>query len=347
MCEQFPQAEDDPRALEGVQAHKVCEARMHGFPIPDFATDDMLDGAEMWKDAIDSLGLNLDIIEYGFETQLDIKIAHPLCFGTPDFWAYDIQQNRIYIADYKYGHRHVNEYGNYQMLEYAMGVWDLVRVRALASGHKFADVSVSMTIVQPRSFHKSGPVRTWLIAGAEFTEWVGKIIDGEKAAMEPNAYCVTGSECRDCSARHACSALQQVAQIEVEMSSVNAPFDMPEHAQGYELQTLRHAISVMEARASGLENEILAKVKRGVSIRGWRAEQGQGRERWKVPVEEVIALGEMMGIDVEKKSAITPKQAIKKGLLPGVVAEYAETPVGEIKLVEDTLEKARLIFGKQ
>ena len=38
--------------------------------------------------------------------------------------------------------------------------------------------------------------------------------------------------------------------------------------------------------------------------------------------------------------AITPKQAIKAGLSAEIVSQYSETPKGEIKLVEDDLNRA-------
>ena len=109
---------------------------------------------------------------------------------------------------------------------------------------------------------------------------------------------------------------------------------------------MRAAADLLASRISGLENEVLAKIKGGVAFPDWRAERGNGRERWAKPIDEVLALGQMMGIDVSKPGAITPKQAIKKGLAEEVVRAYSETPAGEIKLVEVGKEMAKL-FGAQ
>ena len=90
---------------------------------------------------------------------------------------------------------------------------------------------------------------------------------------------------------------------------------------------------------------LLARIKQGAAIPGWMAQQGQGREKWAMPLPEVIALGQMMGVDISKPGAVTPKQAIKAGLPAELVKQYSETPFGEIKLVPDTVSASRRIFG--
>jgi hypothetical protein len=53
----------------------------------------------------------------------------------------------------------------------------------------------------------------------------------------------------------------------------------------------------------------------------------------------------MMGIDISKPGAVTPKQAVKAGIPEAVVKTYSIEPQGEIKLVRDTGEQARKAFG--
>jgi hypothetical protein len=157
--------------------------------------------------------------------------------------------------------------------------------------------------------------------------------------MTPGTQCTTGPECQDCSARRACTTLQSVAYNVVDVTSDPIPFDLPPEQLGAELALMTAAAERLKARISGLEDEVLSKLKQGVSIPGWMTEQGSGRERWARPVEEIIALGEMMGVNVNKPTAVTPKQAIKAGIPAVVVAQYTETPVGEIKLVPSNLRK--------
>lgn len=347
MTELFPQAQDNPRALEGVIAHKVNEAVLNNLPLPDGHTEEMLDGADLWKATIEKIISRSKSIDMSFEKRMDIFSIHQSCFGTPDFDAYDSDNHCLDVVDYKFGHRHVSEYENWQLIEYAVGAIDKYGPAFVKSGKRTNDLIVNLTIVQPRSYHKDGPVRTWTIDGTVMNEYFKRLRESELRSLEADAPVITGPECRDCSARHACSNLQQAAAIEVEMSVVNAPFDMSANAQGKELSTLRRAIAILEARASGLEDEVLTKVKQGHPVVGWRTEQSQGRKKWNKPIEEVLALGGMMGVNLEKPTAITPTQAIKAGLSAEIVSQYSETPVGEIKLVPDDLGRARNVFNKE
>ena len=323
------------------------EAVFSNKPLPDGYTEEMLDGADLWKDTIEKIITRSDSIDMSFEKRMDIKSIHQNCFGTPDFDSYDSANHTIDVVDYKFGHRHVSEFENWQLIEYAVGAVDKYGPVFVKLGKITNDLTVNLTIVQPRSFHKDGPVRTWTITGTQLNDYFKRLRESELRSMQPDAPVITGIECRDCSARHACSNLQQAALIEVEMSVVGAPFDMTPNQQGVELKTLKRAIQILEARASGLENEVLTKIKQGLPVVGWRAEQGQGREKWSKPIEEVLALGEMMGVSVAKPQAITPKQAIKAGLSADIVRQYSETPVGEIKLVPDDTSRARNVFNKE
>lgn len=337
----YPQAEDDPRALEGILAHLVNQAIFGNKPLPDGHTEEMLEGADLWMDVITKLLTRSESVQFGFEQWLTIYSVHSECSGTPDFWSYDNENKIIDVVDYKFGHRYVDVFENWQLLEYAIGVCDHIKVFR-------NDLKViRLTIVQPRCYHREGAVRTWEITPDDLAKYMTRLQKSESESMKPDCPVRTGPECRDCSARHACTNLQREAFHEVEMSVVNAPFDLPANVQSWELRKIKRAIDILKARESGLENEVLAKLKQGTSIAGWRTEQGMGREKWSKPIDEVLALGQMMGVDIAKPSAITPKQAIKAGLSAEIVSQYSETPKGEIKLVEDDLNRARLIFKDQ
>lgn len=349
MCEMYPQAEDDPRSAEGTLAHAVNLAYYMAKPIPDGATDEMLDGAELWQETISAMLNEGGPVVFGFEETMGISSIHPDCFGTPDFWCYLVDKHKIHVVDYKFGHRFVDEFENWQLIEYAVGAVDKVWADMPAHfndnpAERVASLEIVLTVVQPRYYSKSGPVRSWTITGTQYGEYFIKLRDAEKLSMQPDAMCHTGPECRDCSGRHACTPLQQAAAIEVEMSVVNAPFDLSANVQGWELKNIKKSIAILEARESGLENEVLAKIKQGAPVAGWKTEQGMGREKWDKPIEEVLALGGMMGVDIAKPQAITPKQAIKKGLPAELVAQYSTTPLGEVKLAVDNLTVSRKIF---
>jgi hypothetical protein len=110
-----------------------------------------------------------------------------------------------------------------------------------------------------------------------------------------------------------------------------------------QLAVLDWATDLIKARRDGLAAQAMDILRRGGALPGWALKQGQGREKWK-DLPAAIAMADMMGVNISKPGAITPKQAVKAGLAADVVAAYTETPVGEMKLVRDDGSAARLAF---
>ena len=263
------------------------------------------------------------------------------CWGTADVWAIHLASRHLHVGDYKFGHLYVDVVENWQLINYAAGVFNAVEL----TGIEEQAFSVHLTIIQPRSYHSDGPIRTWSLSAVDLRGYFNQLKMAAEKATVPDAKCTTGSECQDCTARHACPALQAQGYWAIEKSTDAIPFDLPAGALGRELKLVQDAIERLKSRASGMEYEVLARIKQGAAIPGWMAQQGQGREKWAMPLPEVIALGQMMGVDISKPGAVTPKQAIKAGLPAELVKQYSETPFGEIKLVPDTVSASRRIFG--
>ena len=77
---------------------------------------------------------------------------------------------------------------------------------------------------------------------------------------------------------------------------------------------------------------------------------GYGRSRWRkdTPIDEVIMMCDLMGIDARKPVTLdTPAQILKKGIDESVISLYSETPMTGFKLVEDNGAKARNTFKQQ
>lgn len=333
---------DREEAIEGTLAASVCAALIKGEPVPDGATEEMLDGAELLIDDLQSVlvgrepGMRLVRVE---ERAWNPTAIHTDNWGTPDLTMLDISTNQFFVWDYKFGHRHVEVYENWQLLNYVA-----LKLHGVYGTATTDQLNVHMRIVQPRSYHRDGPVREWVIPYRELEPYFEILRQSAKLSLMPHPPTLTNSGCRDCKARHACSTLQSGAYQSVHLAGQAIPFDMPAEAVGRELAVMMEAQEILKARISGLENETLSQIKQGVAITGWGWEQGMGREAWSKPIDEVLALGQMMGVNVAKPSAITPKQAIKAGIPAAVVAEYSTTPKGEIKLVRDTGARARKIF---
>ncbi len=330
MCELHP-GEDTPAAIEGTMAHAVASGH-----VTDCTDEEMLEGAEMYRDAINNGVIPLHVEEY-----VSCATIHPENGGTPDAWYFDRARLALHVFDYKYGHGHVEVFQNYQLMNYVAGILDTLELSECIDQL----LTVHMTIVQPRSFHRDGPVRTWTCKASDLRGYFNHMRAAYAEALGPNPVCNTGPECKYCPARHACEALLRSGYDATERAGQSVPLELSNDALGRELQLLQRTAVLLDARITGLAEQALRVMRAGGSVPGQILEQGMGREKWAKSVDEVVALGELMGVALEKKGVITPKQAIKAGIPAPVVRSYSETPRGEVKLVPSG-KRLAAIFGR-
>jgi hypothetical protein len=126
------------------------------------------------------------------------------------------------------------------------------------------------------------------------------------------------------------------------------PEPLDADALGLEKRILDHAALLIEGRLTGINAQIEAMIKGGGTVPGWALEAGQGRQRWNVPTADVIALGDMLGINLRKpEEPITPKQAQKAGIDGSVISAYSETPSTALRLVESDKTTASAVFMRK
>ena len=158
----YPQT-PTPQTLEGEAAHWVaaCTIQNSAWEIPAVSptgvdiTDEMIEGAQLYAGFV---GYYSDI---RIEQPISISIIHPDCWGTPDAWRFSDGVLNIY--DYKFGHGFVEVYENWQMIEYAAGILHELGIDGLQDQH----VTVAMHIIQPRSFHPDGQIRSWTVKASD------------------------------------------------------------------------------------------------------------------------------------------------------------------------------------
>lgn len=362
----FPQG-DSPESLEGDAAHWLAAETIRQMKQPralanvgDVApngiaiTQEMLDGAVLYqKDVLkvfDSCANNLignpmlsNHTELQVEEKIGISRINENCWGTPDAWLFNPKAKVLNIWDYKFGHRFVEVFENWQLIEYAAGILEKLRVD---DGVQDQYVHVNFIIVQPRSFHRDGPIRTWFVKASDLRPYFNRLEAAETAAMQELSVCTPNPECRDCKGRHACEALQNAALSAAELSSSNLPHNLPPAAVGTELRYLQHAEKLLKARISGLETEALEMIKRGERVPNFTVEPTKGMERWTKSADEIISLGELNDINLAKPAAvITPKQAIEAGLSKELVRKFSETPTGALKLVPESSKSVNKLFN--
>ena len=351
MNQAYPQA-DTPETLEGNAAHWVFAEMLAGRQVSEgmqapngvFITDEMIEGAKLVVDTVRAripAGTVLHV-----EEPVAIPRIHAQCWGTPDIWAFVQDALTLEVIDYKFGHRFVDEYENDQGVACTAGILDhLADVLGKGPGLLDQAIKVNFTVVQPRCFYKGSPVRTWSVMASDLRAHINQLANAAGVALAPNPPAVTNSECVDCPGRHACPALQQAAYHDAEFAVRSSPVELPPAAASLELRMMERALERLQARVEGMREAVATYIRQGHSVPYHRAEQGYGRQQWTMPVDQVLAMGQLMGVDLSKPGVKTPKQAQKAGVDEAVIKAYSVIPMGSLKLVPDNPADARRVFG--
>lgn len=359
MQARYPDDEESEEAREGTAAHWYVSETLNGRDVQVGAiaengeriTAEMVDCAQglltdirdTWQTCFDEGGSPVMWVEQ----RMHMAVVHAENWGTPDVVLIDALRRKLFVWDYKYGHRFVDAAGNLQLIDYAIGALSALAI----PHHEWPEWSVSLNIAQPRNYHSLGPLREWQTDGRKLLdEYRPALNAAANRATAPDPGYQTGEYCRDCSARHACPALQQVAAYAIDVAKrAEPPVDLTPHALGLELRHLDDAAARIKARKTGLEEQALGMIRRGDRVPFFKAQHATGRERWTVPAAEAFALGDIMGVDVRKpQEPVTPNQARKAfdkaGVDASVIKAYAETPRGALRLEKVDDNDAKLAF---
>lgn len=337
----FPEEGDTLAAMEGTAAHwvfaellagrDVCEGIMapNGVEI----TEEMIEGANLFVDTVGQ--------QHGGHVEKRVtmhKTVHPANWGTPDF--YGLRNGVLRVVDYKFGHKYVEEFENWQLIDYVAGAIEHLDIRPEL------ETQIEITIVQPRHFGRHGPVRSWSTNIREILPYIERLKQAAHSAMGDNAPTIAGPQCENCSGRLHCEANQRAALGGIDGAYSSIPLDLPLGAMAREMRALTRATAIMESRITGIQQQLLTVCRAGANVPGYGIERAEGRQKWIKPAEEIIMMGKLLGIPLEKAAVITPKQAIKKGVAEAVVAGVSEVPLGEWKLVEIDTRAARKVFNQ-
>ncbi len=351
MQERYPEDADSEKAREGTAAHFHVTETLSGRDAPAGTETpagvpvdmEMVDAGKSFIASIRRTLLLHPGCILRVEERVYMTSIHADCWGTPDVYLCDHANRTLHVWDYKYGHRFVDAFRNWQLILYAIGVLDSEGVPPDDRKHW----SITLAIGQPRNYHPLGPIRTWEIGGPALMRYVEPLQRAAIEASVSNAPLRTGDHCRDCTARawydevtglvDVCPALQRSAALSIDVAYEQTPVTMSAAAVGLELRYLRDAEKRIKARADALEEVILAAMRGGHDVPLWKADYSSGRERWKYPSDQVAALGDMWGVDLRKPlECMTPAQARKEGVDDSVIKAFAEQPRGALKLVPVT-----------
>lgn len=337
-------------SLEGDAAHWAGAELLRGQPValgqvaPNgvVLNNEMIDAAEMWAEHVRG-GEGAHWV-YGHVEETFPPALHPDNWGTPDYALASVDEavKTVYIDDFKYGHRFVDERWNWQLLNYAVLV-------AARYGHLSDDSTrLIMTIVQPRNYHRRGPIRTFTCTLGEARAKIAELSAALVAASQPGAL-VTASDpdqCFDCKARHECEAFIQSGHAAVALSSSPLPLVMSARAMKIQRKLLMRAEKTIKGLREGIDQSIMAAIKRGEVTLGMGVEFTPGKVVWNddAATTGLPQAARALNVPIEKPAFITPTQALKAGLDPEIVKLYSRRNYGAAELVEFDEDSAANVF---
>lgn len=354
MNQRYPETDDKPAAREGTAAHWTFEEMLYRRPIdaghvaPNgvAVTGEMIEGAEMYVAAVAEAYASMSVSHYHVEERIDIPDVHPANWGTPDTWLFGHNPTsgraRLVLPDYKFGHEFIEVFENWQLVDYACGILHALEIDG--SGDEWVDVE--LVIVQPRAHHKDGPVRRWMTTAAALRPLFNKLRNAAEAAHQAAPEARPGPDnCKHCPGRHACEALQREGYKTAAVAGMSVPIEMTQEAMGLELKMLQRAVALAQARASGLAEQIEHALLAGKPSPHYAMVPSVARLGWNRPDAEILALGQVLGVNLAKPAeAITPTQA-NKLLDPAVLGLYSHRPRGSLKLEPVDVAGLRKVFG--
>jgi Protein of unknown function (DUF2800) len=287
-------------------------------------TEEMLDGAALWVEALEGFPARI-------ETPVQIKRIHPTkCWGTPDARQWAPETKTLRAADYKFGHGFVDEFENWQMLAYMVGMCDELGV--------FNDpgVKLEMTVVQPR-YYNGKPIRTWTIGTQGLWHYAERMRHAVAEAESANPRVMSGTHCTYCPARGVCDTYRKTIGNAIDFAGRADPMVSTPEDVGRELKVVQDFIQRLEARETGLAALAEAMIRQGKRVPHFAFEQTVGRLAWTADVELIEFTARMSGKSImAAPKPITPAQAIQRKILADkVVNEYAARSSGAFKLVPE------------
>lgn len=345
MAEAYPQ-EDTIEKRQGHATHWAAKELLTGQQVAlgqvadngVTLTDEMIEVADIYTAHIFMRPVGVGHVEEHIST----GPLHPANYGTPDHWVYDPNDHHLYVDDLKNGHRYVDVVGNWQLINY-------VALIAFLLGFYGDDrLKVTMTIAQPRAFHRRGPIRSVTVTLGELRGAFAVLQTAFFAAMQPNAPVVAANpgECLDCPGRHVCEAATAAAYVGVDMAYDSTPLIMSPAALSKEYRLLVRAEKMITARREGIRQAVLSSIQRGVSVPFFMIDHKSGRTVFRDEAKEqgILEVAQVYGVKVTKDAMITPTQAIKAGIPADVIKMYSHAPSGAAELVEDDGTFAANIF---
>jgi hypothetical protein len=308
-----------PYAQEGTAGHAVAALCLSEKQDAVEYIDRTVEGIEIDEELAEAVQVYVDTIRKDQKTRggkllveqkFHLKHLHPLFFGTADC-VRPGNDKILSVYDAKFGRGEIVEVvrpdsrPNLQLAFYALGaLHELERVITSCGIDR-----VELVIVQPRAWHKDGPVRRAVFTIDDIKDVADELVQAAFLCEQPNAPLVVGGHCTFCGAAATCPALREqalaIAQVDFDDDmEMTGKVPDPNTMTPAQLGNVLNAAEIFETWLTAVRNRAHI-VAESQGIPGWKLVQKQARRKW---ADEAKAAEELcLGFDIEMGSMYEKK----------------------------------------
>lgn len=245
-------------------------------------------------------------------------------FGTCDCVAYNPATKHLMIVDLKFGAGvPVDVQGNTQTLYYASGAAhpSVLAPMCARAGVAFNGVDkVETIIVQPRAYHRDGPVRSATYTYDEVVDWarITLYLGVERALNDKGRTLDAGKHCRFCPVLAHCAKPKDTAVEAARAAFLGAPVEnLPDPEQAAQqsgglvsalpanqlsdddLAAILDKIETIQPWLKAVRELALARAEAGRDIPGWKAVPKRALRVWDVDADKLREEMDRLGVPPE------------------------------------------------
>lgn len=370
MQESVPPQPPTEEKAEGTAGHVVAERAARGEVLPlgstfksegrEWTVDvDMFNGAAIYAKALGGTHSTLRL-----EDPVKTSAIHPEhSYGTPDAWRmFEFKDwakavgeaiaapfvargytHVVRVGDYKYGHRFVDVFENWQLVDYGYGVLERLQLSDEFTLFEFI-------LVQPRAYHREGKVRYWRVPAIQLRAMINVAFNKAHEALGPNPVARTGEHCVDCAARALCATYRQTTAHVIDYTGTPELMPLDAVAMGQELRLIDAALDRLNGRREGLAIAVESTLRAGARVPHYEMAPGRSNLQWRegVTQDEIANFGDLIGINLRKPLAVfTPTQCVDAGVSETAILEdYAHRPPAPLRLKASNAKDIRKALAK-
>lgn len=293
----------------------------------------MADGAAAIVDDVLSVVAGHEDARLFIEHRVRMPDIHADNWGTLDVAA--LVGRKLYIWDYKHGHRTVRAAGNLQLADYANGLLHELGI----NGHDEQALALSLRIVQPFAYHSpGGPIDEWTGRASDLRPIWNRL---HAAAFEvvSRPTLTAGRWCRDCLAVWDCPGAREYVYAMMDVSQRPYAMDAMTAADlATEREVLQDGLAVAKKRLEAIEDQLQHAITSGDMSSGLTVETVPGREEWSILPEQAAALAAQFGVSIAVPTVKTPAQTRQaapvavRPLLAETIKQFTRRKAGSLKL---------------